>query len=106
MISIDTQCGKFYFILGDSVEGYYLVKCLSSESDTFCGRYLKQDVGSLTESEVIFHETRVSDTFRVESILSEVLIVTETKLQNKIQFSIYKEELNDVLASISELNDK
>ena len=34
--------GKLYAILGDSLEGYYVIKCSSLLQDSFTGKYLKQ----------------------------------------------------------------
>ena len=34
-IDIKTEPGKFYVVLGDSVQGYYLVKCLMSNFGQF-----------------------------------------------------------------------
>ena len=104
-IKNDPKPGKLYIILGDCVEGYYLVKCLSSNGDSMTGRYLTQVPGTVFDTICAFQETRNSDIFRMESILSEVFVINEVVFQKKSRFSIEKEELDDILASIGELSD-
>ena len=106
-IKNDPKPGKLYIILGDCVEGYYIVKCLSSNGDSMTGRYLTQVPGTVFDTICAFQETRnsKSDIFRLESIFSEVFAVNEVVFQKKSRFSIEKEELDDILASIGELSD-
>ena len=97
--------GTLYFILGDCVEGYYLVKCLSSSEDSFQGRYLTKIPGLVQDTTVDFQESSKCDTFYKESILSEVLVFTEILVKKKTGFSIDKAEFSDILATVGELSD-
>ena len=104
-IVTEPQPGTLYFILGDCVEGYYLVKCLSSSEDSFRGRYLTKSPGVVQDTTVEFQESSKCDTFYKESILSEVLVSTEILVKKKTGFSIDKAEFSDILATVGELSD-
>ena len=108
-IDINTEPGKFYVVLGDCLLGYYLVKCLSSDEDHFYGKYLSicsESVQSAPSNMVIFKETNEKDNFDFESLLSEVLVMTEVVNKKRTRFAIDKEDLNDILVAVGEMNDK
>ena len=106
-IKVDPEPGKFYVVLGDSVEGYYLVKCISNHLEHFLGKYLLlcSEIDPHDSDTVVFKETRENDSFEFESIVSEVLIVREISEKKKTTFVIDKEELNDILVTIGEMSD-
>ena len=68
-IVTEPKTGSLYFILGDCVEGCYLVKCLSIGEGSLQGRYLTNISGITQEASVDFQESSICDTFYKESIL-------------------------------------
>ena len=101
---IVTEPGKLYVVLGDSVEGYYYVKCLASSSDYFVGNYLSVCSDDIPDN-ILVTETRETDNFYYKSIISEVFSVTEIVSRRQKKFTISKEELNEILVLIAEMSD-
>merc|ERR1719186_318586 len=102
-IEFVTEPGKIYVVLGDSIEGYYFVKCLLSSSDSFKGKYLSVCCGEGGSETIVLKENRETDCFEYESVVSEVFCVTEVNA--KKMFVINKEQLNDILVTIGEMVD-
>ena len=100
-IEFVTEPGKIYVVLGDSIEGYYFVKCLLSSSDSFKGKYLSVCSGEGDSETIVLKENRETDSFEYESVVSEVFCVTE--ITSKKMFVINKEQLNDILVTIGEM---
>ena len=69
-IEIVTEPGKIYVVLGDSIEGYYFVKCLLSSSDSFKGKYLSVCSGKEDSETIVLKENCETDSFEYESIVS------------------------------------
>ena len=40
-LSVVPEPGRYYVVLGDSVEGYYVIKCLEMVKEHFYGKYLE-----------------------------------------------------------------
>ena len=102
---LNPQPGKFYVVLGDSIEGYYIVKCLSCSDGNFQGKYLAICSQNETNSKIILRETRERDTFYFGSVISEISIVTQVPDKNVASYFIEKEDLNDILVTIGEMSD-
>ena len=68
--------GHYCIVLGDSLQGYYLVKCLSNNLDSFSGKYLVLSGETLIEK-AVFKETSETDTFNVRTVVSEVSVSAE-----------------------------
>ena len=98
------ELGKFYIVLGDSLEGYYLVKCLSTNGDIFSGKYFALSSETFSDK-VMFRESQESDTFNKGTIVSEVSVFAEMLGKKPRLFAVNKRELDDVLLTISELGD-
>ena len=39
VFEVDIEPDRYYVVLGDSLEGFYVVKCLSTNADCFHGKY-------------------------------------------------------------------
>ena len=102
-IEFVSEPGKIYVVLGDSIEGYYFVKCLLSSYDSFKGKYLSVCRGEGDSETIVLKENRETDCFEYESVVSEVFCVTE--VTSKKMFVINKEQLNDILVTIGEMVD-
>ena len=77
-IEIIPVVGKLYSILGDSISGYYLVQCLSTDADSFSGKYHSLSYESSQDKTVIFKDTAEKDIFYNKSLgktLKENLIL-------------------------------
>ena len=98
------EFGKFYVVLGDSLDGYYLVKCSSSNLETFSGKYLALSSETLP-GKIMYRETQDSDNFDSGTIVSEVSVSAEVLGKNTRRFSVNKEELDDILMTISQLSE-
>ena len=100
--------GKFYIVLGDSLLGYYLVKCESNYSeDTFTGKYFKlfSEHSESYPDRVMFKETKETDTFKNRTIVSEISVTLEVLGKKTLRFLVNKVDLDDSLMAISELCD-
>ena len=104
-IDIKTEPGKFFVVLGDSVQGYYLVKCLLSNLDSFDAKYLSLCSESALPDVVLFKETRETDTFHVKTLVDEVHLVTKVLSNKAARLSVNKKELDDILVNIAEMSD-
>ena len=89
---LQVKVGKLYVILGDSLEGYYVIKCSSLLEDTITGHYLKQITSSNTE--LTFKETKHVDKFFIRSVLSELLNVPDS---TKTSYLAQKVDLDEIL---------
>ena len=96
--------GAYYIILGDSLEGYYLVKCLSIGGETFYGKYLAVS-NEILEEKVVYREMSDCDTFQVRTIVTELNIKKETFGKKTFRLSVLKSELDEVLLTLSEFSD-
>ena len=102
---LNPEPGKFYVVLGDSIEGYYFVRCLSCSEAIFQGKYLAICSQNVPSSNIILRETREKDMFNFGSLVSEINIVTEFLDKNVTKYFIEKEELSDILVTIGEMSD-
>ena len=102
-ISINIAIGDFCIVLGDSLDGYYLVKCLSTDGKTFVGKYFTLTHEKFPQK-VSFRETQESDKFFLRTIVSEVSVSKEM-VKKTYRFSVNKSELDEILLTISELSD-
>ena len=108
VVKIVPEPGKFYVVLGDSFEGYYLVRCLSSHEDYFCGKYMCCCTEAAEGENVLFKETVERDNFMYSSLVSELFIVTEVSQKKNSRYTVFsvdKMELNDILITIGEMED-
>ena len=94
--------GDFCVVLGDNLEGYYLVKCLSTTLDSFDGKYLKLS-SEIIQDKVIFRETQACDTFFKRTIVSHIFVTRESA-GRKSNFIVNKQDLDEILLTISELS--
>ena len=104
-LKIDPEPLKFYVVLGDSLQGYYIVKCLTCGDEYFHGKYMSTRSESAQSNRVILKETQSKDKFALESIVSEIIVITEVNDKNVARLSIEKEELSDILVTIGEMSD-
>ena len=96
----NVEVDKLYVVLGDSLDGYYVVKCLSVIDDTFSGCYLKQ-VSSF-ESELTYKLTKHNDIFLTRSVISELTIVPNV-FNNTATFVVKKVDLDSILLKIDSM---
>ena len=96
--------GAFYVILGGSLEGYYLVKCLSIDGETFYGKYLAVS-GETLKDKIVYRELNNCDTFQVRTIVVELSIKKEIFGKKTSRLSVLKSELDEVLLTLSEFSD-
>ena len=103
-----TKPGQLYVMLGDSLPGFYVVKCLSSEVDDFTGRYMQQIFESESNGQyIIYKETKEKDKFMYTSLVSELHGVSEIKDQN-VSFTVYsvdKSDIDDILLTVGEMGE-
>ena len=98
---IGIQIGKFYAVLGDSLEGYYIVKCASTQDSTFSGKYLM--LYDTLPSNLVFKETKNRDTFYKNSVLAEVSVVHDFA-KSMTQFLVSKVAMDDILLTVAEMS--
>ena len=94
--------GKFYVILGDCPDGYYVVRCSVVSEDKFTGRYTKE-IAELDSNNIAFKETRSSDVFFFKSIVSELVVIPDLN-ENSSRFMVNKVEMDEVLLKVSEMS--
>ena len=97
-------CGDFFVILGDSLEGYYLVKCLSTNADTFSGTYFELS-SEKVPNKVIFSDTHKGDTFYKRTVVSQISVTRVSFDKRTSLLAVDKNELDDILLTISEMGD-
>ena len=96
--------GKYFAVLADSPEGYYIVKCVSVSGDQFSGQYLEQQSEQHSEN-VVFKETNEKDVFRCETVLVEVESVKSLVMSTRLKkVSVTKEELDNILLKIAQID--
>ena len=88
VVKIVTEPGKFYVVLGDSIEGYYLVRCMSSHEDYFSGKYMCCYTEAAEVENVLFKETVERDNFMYSSLVSELFIVTEVSQKSNSRYTV------------------
>ena len=93
-----------YAVLSDSPEGYYIVTCVNVKKGTFTGKYLSSVSSSDPEIEC-FRETSNRDTFYFETIVEEILSAEHFRRDNIKCISLLKEELNDIILTVAEIED-
>ena len=98
---IGINTGKFYAVLGDSLEGYYIVKCVSTQDLTFSGKYLM--LYETLPSNLVFKETKNRDTFYKNSVLDEVSVVHDFA-KSVTQFLVSKVAMDDILLTVAEMS--
>jgi hypothetical protein len=98
------KCGDFFVILGDSLEGYYLVKCLSTNADTFSGTYFELS-SEKVPNKVIFSDTHKGDTFYKRTVVSQISVTRVSFDKRTSLLAVDKNELDDILLTISEMGD-
>ena len=101
------EVGKFYVVLGDSLLGYYLVKCLVTNvlDASFSGKYISLSSEKFPDK-IMFRETKETDTFKTTTIVSELSVSVEVIGEKQARrFSVNKVELDEILMTISELCD-
>ena len=103
-VEIIINCGDFFVILGDSLEGYYLVKCLSIHADTFSGTYFELSSEKFP-NKVIFSDTHKSDTFYKRTAVSQISVTRDDFDKRTSLVAVDKNELDDILLTISEMSD-
>ena len=96
---------KYYIVLADSTEGYYIVKCLSVNQTKFMGVYLSP-VPSEDKDNSLFKETREKDTFLFETLLGEMSTAEKITVNKSQCISIKKVELSDYMLTISDIENK
>ena len=96
---------KHYAVLADTAQGYFLVKCLKVSQNTFSGRYLSP-VTFEDPVNAIFKETRNRDIFEFETVLGEIVSAATSIVNKSSCLSVTKVELNDIIATIAEIDDK
>ena len=100
--------GKYFAVLGDCSQGYYIVKCLAGSSDKFSGQYLEQELEQdLEDSDTLkFKLTSEKDLFDAETILVELVSVKPVVASHRYkQLSITKKELGEVLLIVAQIDD-
>ena len=95
------EAGKIYVFLGDSSQGYYIVKSLTALEETFSGKYLKQ-TPDLEPTKIVFKETKDTDTFCINSIVAELIVQDVSK--NTTRFVANKVDLDDILMTVAEIS--
>ena len=103
-----TQPGHLYVMLGDSLQGFYIVKCLSSQDDCFTGRYLQQIFESESDGRcILYKETKEKDKFMYNSLVYELFGCSEIhdKGLSFPVFSVDKCELDEILITIGDLDE-
>ena len=94
--------GKFYVILGDCTDGYYVVRCTVVGEDKFTGRYTKE-ITELDINKIAFKETRSSDVYFFRSIVSELVVIPDST-ENSIRFLVNKVDMDEVLLKVSKMS--
>ena len=96
--------GKVYTVLSDSPEGYYIVTCVNVKKGTFTGKYLLS-VSSSDPAIECFRETSNRDTFYFETVVEEILSAEHFRRDSLKCISLLKEELNDIILTVAEIDD-
>ena len=96
--------GKVYAVLSDSPEGYYIVTCVNVKKGAFTGKYLSSVSSSDPEREC-FRETSNRDTFYFETVVEEILSAEHFRRDSLKCISLLKEELNDIILTVAEIED-
>ena len=95
-------------MLGDSLKGFYVVQCVSSEDDCFTGIYLQHIFESESDGgHILFKETKEKDKFSYDSLMSELFgsnEINETSVSFPV-ISVDKSELDEILITIGELEE-
>ena len=99
-IILNPLSDRYYVVLAESPEGYYVVKCLNVSQDTFVGRYFSP-LSSQDQTNSIFKETKEKDTFHCKTLLGEILSAEKVTLNRSVCVSINKVELNDFILTIA-----
>ena len=96
-------------MLGDSLQGFHIIKCVSTQDDCFTGRYLQQIFESESDGHsILYKETKEQDKFMYYSLVSELFGCSEIhdKGLSFPVFSVDKCELDEILiTSILTLGD-
>ena len=75
-IILNPLSDRYYVVLADSPEGYYIVKCLNVTQDTFVGIYFSP-LSSQDQTNSIFKETKEKDTFECKPHQRRSLLITQ-----------------------------
>ena len=103
-----TKTGHLYVVLGDSLQGFYIVKCLSAHDDHFTGKYLCQIFeGEADGQQLLFKESKDKDRFHYSSLVSEIFGSFEVHEKNVgfPVFSVGKTELDEILVTVAEMEE-
>ena len=99
---VHVEVGSFFAVLGDSSDGYYIVKCVASSVTNFSGTYLVSTAETV-QNKLAFKETRNRDSFHKNCVISELNAVREFS-QGVIRFLFSKDSMDNVLATVAELS--
>ena len=94
------ESGQFYVILGDCLEGYFIVLCSSVMEDSFSGTYLKEIVSNSNDS-LTFKITKEVDMFYNSSIISEITV--DPDINKKTNFFVKKVDIDEILLKVAEM---
>lgn len=100
--NIKVNNGRFYVVLGDSVEGYYVVKCMAALDKTFSGKYLKL-TNDFVQNMIVFKETKESDGFDTNSVVAELTVVHDFS-KSVTRFFATKSDMDDILMTVAEMS--
>ena len=95
--------GKVYVILGDSFEGYYVVKCTETFEDTFSGKYFKE-VPDLIIDQMAFKQMKDADIFFTNCIVAELEVIIDEQ-KNMTKFLATKFEMDEILIKVVEMKN-
>ena len=104
-LNVVPKPGKYYVVLGDNVEGYYIVKCLEGGKEQFHGKYLEVWGHSSAGNRIVVSEMRQNDKFYLRCLVSEILVASEALTRNTTRLTIDKEEMSGILLTIGEMSD-
>ena len=87
-------------MLGDSLQGFHIVKCVSTQDDCFTGRYLQQIFESESDGRsILYKETTEQDKFMYYQLVSELFGCSEIH-DKGLSFPVYSVdtcELDEIL---------